>query len=205
MLLPEIDCLQDNLLHNENDLLAQVAVGDAIAFRQLFDHYQNKIYSLGMYLTKSDVMAEEIVQDVFLKVWEKREELSGIQHFNSWLRKVAKNTCSNYLRDLAVERLAMNKLGETADSTAASVESDVIEKEYQKILAEALEKLPPQQKKVYILSRQAGKKQEEIARDLNISLYTVKEYLKLANKSVRQYFAQRIELIVSAVVMLYLK
>lgn len=158
-----------------------------------------------MYLTKSETMAEEIVQDVFMKVWEKRAELVDIQQFNSWLRRVAKNTCSNYLRDMAVERLAMNKLSEKTDVIASSVESSVIEKEYRQILEEALQRLPPQQKKVYILSRQAGKKQEEIARELNISLYTVKEYLKLAQKSVRQYVAQRLDLVVTAAVLLYLK
>ncbi|MCC6761719.1 MAG: RNA polymerase sigma-70 factor [Chitinophagaceae bacterium] len=197
--------MEDNLLHNEKDLLCKVADGDALAFRQLFNHYRNKIYSLGMYLTKSETLAEEIVQDVFMKVWEKRAELVDIQQFNSWLRRVAKNTCSNYLRDLAVERLAMNKLSEKQDALAASVESNVIEKEYRQILEEALQRLPPQQKKVYILSRQAGKKQEEIAREMNISLYTVKEYLKLAQRSVRQYIAQRIELVVAAAVLLYLK
>ena len=87
----------------------QVSEGDAIAFRQLFDHYRNKIYSLGMYLTRSETLSEEIVQDVFLKVWEKREELTGINYFNAWLRTVAKNTCSNYLRSLAMEKIALSR------------------------------------------------------------------------------------------------
>jgi RNA polymerase sigma-70 factor (ECF subfamily) len=197
--------LPESLLHNEKDLLVRVAEGDAVAFRQLFDHYRNKIYSLGMYLTRSEVQAEEIVQDVFLKVWEKRTELSGIQYFNGWLRTVAKNTCSNYLRDLAVEKLAMSRLLDKAEGTTASAETNVIEKEYRQIIEEAIQRLPPQQKKVYILSRQTGKKQEEIARELNISLYTVKEYLKLAQRSVRQHITNKIDLLVAAAVLLYLK
>ena len=197
--------MPESLLHNEKDLLVRVAEGDAVAFRQLFDHYRNKIYSLGMYLTRSEVQAEEIVQDVFLKVWEKRTELSGIQYFNGWLRTVAKNTCSNYLRDLAVEKLAMSRLLDKAEATTASAESSVIEKEYRQIVEEAIQRLPPQQKKVYILSRQTGKKQEEIARELNISLYTVKEYLKLAQRSVRQHITNKIDLLVAAAVLLYLK
>ncbi len=197
--------MPESLLHNEKDLLVRVAEGDAVAFRQLFDHYRNKIYSLGMYLTRSEVQAEEIVQDVFLKVWEKRTELSGIQYFNGWLRTVAKNTCSNYLRDLAVEKLAMSRLLDKAEGTTASAETNVIEKEYRQIIEEAIQRLPPQQKKVYILSRQTGKKQEEIARELNISLYTVKEYLKLAQRSVRQHITNKIDLLGAAAVLLYLK
>lgn len=197
--------MQGSLLHNEKDLLLQVANGNEVAFRQLFDHYRNKIYSLGMYLTRSELMAEEIVQDVFLKVWEKRQELSGIQYFNGWLRTVAKNTCSNYLRDLAVEKLAMSRLSENTDPITSSVESEVILKDYQQIIDEAIQRLPPQQKKVYILSKQTGKKQEEIARELNISIYTVKEYLKLAHRSVRQHITQKIDLLVAAAILLYLK
>jgi RNA polymerase sigma-70 factor (ECF subfamily) len=87
----------------------------------------------------------------------------------------------------------------------ASAESDVIEKEYRQIVEDAIQRLPPQQKKVYILSRQSGKKQEEIARELNISLYTVKEYMKLAQRSVRQYIVQKIDLVVAAAVLLCLK
>lgn len=182
----------------------QVSEGDEHAFRQLFDQYRDRIYSLGMYLTRSEILSEEIVQDVFLKVWEKRDQLAGINYFNAWLRTVAKNTCSNYLRNLAMEKIAMSRFAVSNDSETASSENDVIAKEYGQIIDEAIRQLPPQQKKVYMLSRQSGKKQEEIARELNISIYTVKEYMKLAQRSIRQYIESRLGLLILTAISLHL-
>lgn len=146
-----------------------------------------------MYLTRSEILSEEIVQDVFLKVWQKREELNDISYFNAWLRTVAKNTCFNYLRKLAIEEIGNNRYALYSESTSPSSENDLIAKEYQQLLDAAVQKLPPQQKKVYELSRQAGKKQEEIAREMNISIYTVKEYMKLALRTIRKHLEDNLD------------
>lgn len=178
--------LSENLPYNEKNLLSRVSDGDEHAFRQLFDQYRNKIYSLGMHLTRSEILSEEIVQDVFMKVWEKRGQLPAINYFNSWLRTIARNTCSNYLRNLAIEKLALSRYSLNHDSETASPENAVVAKEYEQIIDAVISKLSPQQKKVYLLSRRLGKKQEEIAQELNISIYTVKEYMKQAQRTIRK-------------------
>ena len=194
----------ENNLDNENALVLRVSQGDELAFRTLFDHYRDRIYSLGMYLTKSESLAEELVQDVFLKVWKNREKLSTIQYFNAWLRTVAKNTCSNYLRTLAIEKLAMVHLGGRGSDSTESVENDMIVKEFEQIIHHAIQQLPTQQKKVYILSKQFSKKQDEIAKELNISIHTVKEYMKLANRSIRSHLDHKAEFIVLTAISIYL-
>ncbi len=190
--------------HNEKKLLHLVAKSDETAFRELFDLYRDRIYSLGMYLTRSEIVSEEIVQDVFIKVWEKREQLLSIEYFNAWLRTVARNICSNYLRSMAIEKLALKTYTAAIPSSNESPENTIIEKEQEQLLNTAILNLPPQQKKVYLLSRQGGKKQEEIAREMNISIYTVKEYMKLAQRSVRQHLENYIDKTVLLAVMLYL-
>jgi RNA polymerase sigma-70 factor (ECF subfamily) len=196
--------MQINYLHNEKELLLQVSEGDPIAFRKIFDHYRNRIYSLGMYLTRSEILSEEIVQDVFLKVWEKKEQLASLDYFNAWLRTVAKNTCSNYLRNLAIEKIALSRVAGSLDPEMKTVENSLIEKECSQFIAEAIRQLPPQQQKVYVLSRQANKKQEEIAREMNISIYTVKEYMKLAQRSIRQYLENKLDITVLTAAAIYL-
>ena len=190
--------MQKQVTYTERELLLQVAEGSTIAFQHLFDLYRNKIYSLGMYLTRSEFLAEEIVQDVFMKVWENREQ-------HAWLRTVAKNTCCNYLRTMALEKLAMNQLAANTATETASSENEVIARQYEQIIDAAIQQLPAQQKKVYLLSRKAFKKQEEIAHELNISVYTVKEYMKLAQRSIRRYLENRTELVVLTAVVFYLK
>src|SRR5688500_1964413 len=157
-----------------------------------------------MHLTKSEILSEEIVQDVFMKVWEKREQLQGINYLNAWLRTVARNTCSNYLRNLAMEKLVMNRYALQNNSETPSPENDLTAKEYEQIIEAAIRQLPPQQKKVYVLSRQGGKKQAEIANELNISIYTVKEYMKLAQRSIHQYLESNLEIAILLAIGIFL-
>ena len=189
----------------EKELLLQVGKGDESAFRQLYDRYRQKIFSLGMYLTHSEVLSEEIVQDVFMKVWEKRSQLTAISFFNSWLRTVARNTCSNYLRSLAIERLALQEYVLKTKTVPISPEVGFETKEYEQILEAAIQQLPPQQRKVYLMSRRQGMKQQDIATELNISYYTVKEYMKLANRSIMNYLGTKLDIAISLAILFYMK
>lgn len=186
------------VLINESDLLERVSGGDVKAFKQLFDFYRNKIYSLGMHFTHSESLSEELVQDVFMKVWNNRLELATIQYFNSWLRTVARNICSNYLRDLAMERLTLNKLQLENFEKVEPVDNALLLKEYEQLIYAAIQQLPQQQRRVYLLSKQLFKKQDEIAKEMNISIYTVKEYMKLAQRSIKKYLQNKaVELIIT--------
>jgi RNA polymerase sigma-70 factor (family 1) len=197
--------LDNNKLYEEKALLMEVSQGDEKAFRRLFDQYRQKIYSLSMHLTRSDVLSEEIVQDVFMKVWTNRNQLIQLDYFNAWLRTIARNTIISYLRSLTREKLALNKMEVVSENSSSPTEDIMIEKEYRQILEEAIKKLPPQQKKAYLLSRQAGLKNEEIARQMGISIYTVKEYLHLALRFIRGYLDTRLELMIFTALALYLK
>lgn len=186
--------MSENILQEDCDLIQKVSQGDERAFRALFDRYRNKIYSLGIYLTRSEIMAEELVQDVFLKVWKCRTELASVVYFNAWLRTIAKNTCSNYLRSLAIEKMAMMNIADNSPKDTESFENELIVREFEQIIQHAITQLPPQQQKVYLLSKQCFKKQDEIAKEMDISIYTVKEYMKLAQRSIRRHLETKAEL-----------
>ena len=81
---------------------------------------------MGMYLTRSETLSEELVQDVFLKVWKNRDQLPALHYFNAWLRTIASNTCSNYLRSMAIERLALTQLVSEQSVSVESAEEGVI-------------------------------------------------------------------------------
>jgi RNA polymerase sigma-70 factor (family 1) len=191
-------------LDREKELLGLVAKGDEPAFRQVYDHYRQRIYNLGMYLTRSEIMAEEMVQDVFMKTWENRLQLKKIDHFNAWLRTVAKNTASNYLRNLATERLALTRISARQGASNLVTEDTVTGREYDQILQESIRQLPAQQQKVYKLSRIEGMKQDEIAREMGISVYTVKEYMKLALRSIRKSLEDKIDVAIILALTLFL-
>lgn len=180
------------LLHNEKDLIQGLVRGDETAFRKIYDHYRKKVYALGLFITKSENQAQELVQDVFSKVWEKRDQLAEINYFNSWLRTVARNTAINYLRARAVEKLGLAHITMGGNRNCLT-EDEVADREYSQLLETAIRSLPPQQQKVYILHRQQGLSHEIIAGQLQISVLTSRKYMKLALHSIRVFLEHRME------------
>jgi RNA polymerase sigma-70 factor (ECF subfamily) len=187
--------LKETSLHNEKNLLLRVSEGDEIAFRVLYDLYRRKIYALGLFLTRSETPAQELVQDVFLKIWEKREQLRDIDYFNAWLRTVARNTAINYLRARAMEKLGHDRLL-MHEPNSCFTENDAADREYALLLQAALRQLPLQQQKVYILHRQQGLCHEAIAGQMGISVLTSRKYMKLALHSIRLFLKQRMDAVV---------
>ena len=194
--------MEQTSLHNEKDLLLRVAEGDETAFRVLYNHYRKKIYALGVVLTRSENQAQELVQDVFLKIWEKREQFREINRFNAWLRTIARNTAINYIRARALEKLGLNRLP-MQESSNCFTENDVADREYSLLLQSAVRQLPPQQQKVYILHQQQGLCHEAIAEQLDISVLTSKKYMKLALRSIRIFLEHHMDAVVSLALVIY--
>jgi RNA polymerase sigma-70 factor (ECF subfamily) len=172
-------------LPNETDLLTLVAKGDEKAFAILFHHYRPKIYSYALHLFRNTGLADELVQEVFLKVWLRRDKLSHILKFESWVFIIARNQIFDTLKLLAKEAAAREQMAHLLDPEANSVEDHVLTKENEIRLQHALDHLSPQQKLIFTLSRHEGLKHEEIASQLNISRNTVKTHLVHALKTLK--------------------
>lgn len=174
-------------LLNENEIIQSVVAGDEKAFRQLFDHYWQNIYAVAFSLTKSSVLAEEIVQDVFLKIWLKRSQLAGISHFKGYLFTVAKNHIYNELRKKTFERPFADYLEQLVVDTSALPEQSILLSETRQLVYKALEQLPRQQRMVFELSRNSDLDHNKIAEKLGISKLTVKSHMTKALQAIRQY------------------
>jgi len=174
-------------LYNENDLLTQVATGDEKAFRRLFDQYWDNIYSVALVFTKSTVLAEEMVQDVFMKVWQKREQIPGIKNFKGWLFTVARNHILNVLRNKITDQPFREELEQYFFDASPQPDQALLLKESEQLIAKAVDQLHPQQKKIFFMMRSEELSQEEIAGKLGLSKLTVKTHMHLALKSIRQY------------------
>jgi RNA polymerase sigma-70 factor (ECF subfamily) len=187
------------ILDNENELLLLVAEGDEKAFRQLFDHYWNKIYSVALTLTKSTALSEEIVQDVFLKIWLKREQLPSVEKFDGFLFTVAKNHIYNELRKKTMEQPFVEHLEQHFLESSALPEQIMVLKETKQLIDKAVQQLPDQQRAVFELSRNEGLDYTTIADQLGISRSTVKNHMTKALQFLRQYLnAHRGELVLAA-------
>ena len=169
----------------DKDLLLRVSNGEQSAFDQLFYRYHHQLGIYIFQLTASRELAEEIVQDVFLKIWTQRTTLASVDNFRAWLFVISKNQTLNCLRKLVRERLLKQQWQQSQNPEPLQLEMPA-EEQFQ-LIDQAIDQLPPQQKKVFILSRYRRMKYDEIARELNLSRETVKFYLQTANASITKF------------------
>lgn len=177
----------DRLL-NEREILLEIADGSQAAFAHLFRHYHSYVFAFAKKITHSDELAGEIVQDIFLKLWLKRETLGAIENFGAYLNRTVRNTSFNVLRQMA-HHAKMNfslSLGQT--ELEESTEKELDYRETKRLLSDALDTLSAQQRTVYRLCHQEGLKYAEAAEKMSISPQTVHEYMKLALQKIRLHF-----------------
>jgi len=169
-------------------LLNLVSEGDELAFRLVYNHYSDKLYSYTLKITGNEELTEEIVMDAFLKIWCNRKELSRINNFDSYLFRMARNQAFSELKRRAHEASIIVKLSLSNTEYQDCTENTVTYNEYSRLLSQAINQLPPQQRLVYSMSREEGLKYDEIADQLNLSKNTVKAHLKKALSTLRIVF-----------------
>jgi len=169
----------------DDQLVSAIKNDDHYAFDQLFHKYGSSLFSFVVSVLKDDFEAEEAVQDVFLKIWEKRRDLDTSLSFKSYLFTIALNTTKNRYR----KKLQENKYKQDlAFEFNANRTSDLDVFEYRNLLDyvdKIIEKLPPSRREIFILSKKDGLKNSEIAQLLHISEQTVKNQLVSAMKFLR--------------------
>ncbi len=174
--------------NEEMSLLESVAKGHEASFALLFDRYRSNIYTTALRIIGDEWSAEEILQDTFLKVWLNREKLPDLDNFGGWLYTIAKNLTYNSIKQTQNEKKKL--LDVVKDSISICYrEADHLteENEFNKILEQAIERLPVKQKLTYKLIKQQDMKRDEAAIALNVSAETVKWNLDQAMRSIRAF------------------
>jgi RNA polymerase sigma-70 factor (ECF subfamily) len=173
----------------ETELLQLIADGNEAAFRQLYDQHRDRIYSFSLQLLQREDLAEELVQDVFLKIWTSRAALVDVENIGGFLYTVARNLSLSRLKRIAHEQQIVREIGKR--STESNLTDDeVLHRDYQKLLQEAIANLSAQQRTVYVMSKEKGMSRQEIADELELSPNTVKAHLSAATTALRDWFAR---------------
>lgn len=173
-------------LYSDRELFQLIAEGDEAAFKQLFYTYGPQFQPLVIHLTKVPAVTEDIIQETFLRVWMSRDKLPGIENPRSWLLRILFHQSFSYLRRQAVHEKAMNLLAAEADMQFTTEEAVAFTATL-RLINEAVQALPPQAKRIYLLSRESGKKIPEIAAELSLSPSTVKNSLVRSLHSIRKH------------------
>ncbi|TCC88355.1 RNA polymerase sigma-70 factor [Pedobacter hiemivivus] len=168
-------------------LLTKLRNGDELAFAQIYNQYRSKMYLYAYNLCKSSETAEEIVQEVFIRLWQKKEQINTDLNFSAYLKKITLNHVLNHLKKVAREKSLQDEIFHYIETIRNTTEDNLLEKELLKTYDEAIENLPPQKKIIYQMSRNEEMSHDEIAEKLNISKNTVKNHMVEATKFIRSY------------------
>lgn len=185
-------------LSNEKELLLEIAKGDGIAFAELFRAYHGPLIKYIYTLLESVEICEEIVQDVFLKVWENRVILPNLDRFTSYLFILTRNYTISAIRQMVKDKKHSQLYAEEVLSLNEGEETFNLDQEYQNILIKAIAELPPSQQRVLQL-RQQGLKSREIAGEMGISIESVKKYQQWATKSVSKFLKLHTAITISVI------
>jgi RNA polymerase sigma-70 factor (family 1) len=183
--------------YSEYELLVLLKEGSEPAFSELFKRFEQKIYLYALKFTHNKLTAEEMVQDVFVKLWEYRENIDLALPFSALLFKITKNNVLNHLRGES-RQLAARKSGEAPMGAVRNIiEDKIIFDEYIQIADRAISLLPPQRRSIFKMSRYEGKTYDEIAAALGISKDTVRVQMVKSLKTIREFMLVHADVTVS--------
>ena len=169
-----------------NELLIRLKNGDMLAFDQIYELYSHKLFSFVFRILKDETEADDVVQEVFVKIWESREKLGDYKLLNSYIFTIAYNNSIDLIRkkinnNKYLEHLKISATINFTPSIVSQIEFDELNNEVEKLIV----KLPERQKQVYLLHREEGLTYPEIAERLGISKNTVENHMVKALKYLR--------------------
>jgi RNA polymerase sigma-70 factor, Bacteroides expansion family 1 len=172
-------------------MLQKAASGDQHAFACIFEAHRQRLFNYLTGITKSPEVAEDILVDVFMKLWLGREMLVQIEHLEAFLHKVAYNKAMDFFKTTARHARLQEVYAQRMELFEQNPEDWLIDEEARRILREAINQLPPQRKLIYTLSREQGLTYDEIAKALGLSRNTVKATLTAATRSIGEYLQKK--------------
>lgn len=166
-------------------LLMKIVNNDHSAFHELYDHFSAQLYANILRMVRDTELAREILQDVFMRVWEKRENLDPDKSFNAYLHQIGKNLVYDHFRKLALDRKLGSQFTEADSEAYSHIEEQLFYKESNQLFLAAVAKLSPQRKQVFTLCKLEGKSYHEVSKLLQISTSTISDHLLKSNKFIK--------------------
>ena len=168
--------------------IKELKEGDESCFKQVFDQYHQKLYFFILYKTKSEYIAEEVVQLAFTKLWQCRQTLQEEYAVSTQLFRIATTVLIDYLRKYTTKDALTARLdGAAIEKGIDSTNEKVSGAELQRRISEAVNDLPPVRKLVFEMSREQGMSYREIAASLSVSSKTVETHIYKALKQIKKY------------------
>ncbi|WKN44127.1 RNA polymerase sigma factor [Tunicatimonas pelagia] len=189
---------------SETTLIKRVSQGDHLAFKQIFNQHKDAIFGYSYKFIKSSTLAEETVQEVFLKIWQNRAKLDPAYPIKPYLYKVARNHVYNTLRNAAYSDQLKEQVFYRQTACRNVTEDQVVYRDLEAFQEQAIQGLPTRRQLIFRMSRTEGLSHEEIAQRLNISPNTVKDQITKALRTIKEQLHIHTDIAVSIAILFFL-
>jgi RNA polymerase sigma-70 factor (family 1) len=175
---------------DEKYLLEQLRQGNSEAFFRLYKRYHKQVYHYLLKFIKSPEVAEDALQEAFIKIWEIRERINPALGFTGYLFRISRNTLFKLMKKMASGDALLLRAAREFQNEVNDPDTRLRWQQYEKLLREAVNQLPPQRKNVFTLCREEGKSYDQVSAELGISKNTVKEHMVASMKFLRDYISR---------------
>ena len=187
--------MQQTNLYNEKEMLLRLSEGDESAFELIYNYYQPKLFLYIFPFTRnSKEETEEVIQEVFVKLWTRREALPAIESFAKYLFRMARNQFLDLQKKRKDYEGAISGLPGKDNEFRSPTHENIIFNEYSAVAKLAIDSLSPQRKKIFLLRYESDLSIDEIGETLKIARSSVKNQLYEAVKQVKDYLQKHAEL-----------
>lgn len=191
-------------MQSDTATLSMLQQGNEEVFESVFKQHFNNLHAYAFTILKDAVSAEEVVQSLFLKLWEKKDVLNIQTSLKSYLYRATYNDCMNILKHLQVRQRHQDHVSYFHDRTSENASSRLQENELKNELQKAINLLPEKCRTIFQMSRFEELKYQEIADQLDISIKTVENQMGKALKILRHALADYLPLLVYCLLKLFL-
>jgi RNA polymerase sigma-70 factor (family 1) len=190
--------------YNEEQTLRLLAEGNEMAFNRIYARYSAVIYREAYRYLRSSDLAKDLVQEIFITIWDKRESFSDVKHFRAYVITMGKNLAYQYLLRLAKESRAKKEMAYVFESQDAGLEQAYQHKELEVLLEKTIDMLPEQQRQVFRLAKGKGMTYDAIAELLHISPNTVRNHMVAAKHFIKRHIQHTTFSLIYLIVAVYL-
>lgn len=172
---------------NDTELGKKIRLGSEQAFREIYDRYHVQMYYIAKKYVKDSALSEDAVQDIFVKLWNKRNRLDETKSIKGFLFTMLRNHLLNMIRDRKKEIVSMSDVNKEEFPRHNLTEDEMVYKEYHDIVKQGMEELSDRKREVFELKTLQGHSNSEVAELLNINIRTVKTHFYNSSKFMREY------------------
>ena len=190
-------------IHTDQMLVKSLQKGDVFAFNELFHKYSQKVYNFSIKHLENEEDTKDLIQEIFLKIWDKREKIDENKSFHGFLFTIALNSIRNYFRKKVKDRKLINRWLEESEQYSDSTKLSTEFRSLERVVNSVVEQLPSKRRMVFKLSRNEGLSNSDIAKQMNIKKKTVENHLNLALKFLREKLQDHSFLVILFFILFY--